>query len=200
MTEIQQNRWDQLVRRVANIVSGGSMVSDALNELFPHIDVETLLAELQLLKGTRICIGAVNHPSSAGDVNHTQVFNPVGSGIICTVTAVQFRAATLQEIRYAMSNVPLTDSTATAVVFDGRLGILQNPTCQLRSVQQVGLLGRQGAYLVEANVTRELKDSNGLFVLSPGTGVTFATSTAAVASIFNYYWRERLAEPAELNF
>jgi len=199
VTEIQQNRWDQLVRRVANIVAPGSMVSDSLNELFPTLNVETLVAELQLLKGTRIAFGSLNHPASAGDLNHVQVFNPVDSGMIVTVDMVNIRASAVQEIRYAIVSTALADSTGNPTIRDTRVPAFL-PSAELRSVQQVGGIPLQGSYLVGANITRTLKNDFGLFVLSPGFGIQFATTLANTASIFSFFWRERTAEPAELNF
>jgi len=200
VTEIQQNRWDQLIRRAANIVSPGSMVSDSLNELFPVLDVENLVLELQLLSGTRIGFGAQNHASSAGDVNHAQLFNPAGSGQIITCTRVDFRAAALMEIRYAMAVLPLADFTANINFRDGRSIPLGLPIGQVRGAQQVGGIPIVGSFLVESNVTRTMESDRGLFVLSPGTGITFATTVTGTASIFSFMWRERLAQPAELNF
>jgi len=200
VTEIQQNRWDQLVRRVANITSPGSMVNDSLTELFPVLDVETLKAELLALSGTRIAFGAQNHASSAGDLNHAQIFNPENSGAIITVTRVDFRAAATMDIRYAMAVLPLTDLNANEAYRDGRLLQIGKPVGQLRSVQQAAGIPIVGSFLVEGNITRTMESDEGLFVLSPGTGITWATTVTGTASIFSFMWRERVAEPAELNF
>jgi len=200
VTAIQQNRYDQLVRRVNNITSPGSMVADSLSELFPMINVETNKSELQLLSGTRLAFGAQNSALSVAEVNHAQLFNPVGSNQILTCTRVDLRAAATMEIRYAMSIVALTNFTANINFADGRSLVTGSPIGQVREVQQAGGLALVGSYLVLANDTRTLQSSDGLFVLSPGTGITFATTVTGTASIFSFMWRERLAEPAELNF
>ncbi len=44
--ELQQNRYDQLIRRVGGIIGPGSKVVEALGELFPVIDVENVPGEL----------------------------------------------------------------------------------------------------------------------------------------------------------
>lgn len=200
MTEIQQNRWDQLIRRTANIVSPGSMVADALNELFPVLEVETNHAELLLLSGWHIAMGAINHPALAANLNHVQLFCPADSRTILVCTRVDLRASGTQEIRYAMSVAPLTDSVANNGFRDGRLAVATPPVGQVRSVQQVGGIPLVGSYLVVPNITSTIRDENGVFVLTPGTGITFATTVVNISSIFTFHWKERVAEPAELNF
>lgn len=200
MTEIQQNRWDQLVRRAANIVAPGSMVSDSLNELFPMLNVETLNAELLLLTGWRLVVAGSNEPSSTGDVNHHQLFNPAGSGHIITVTSVQFRAAAIMEIRYGTTTADLAGVTGNPSVRDTRVGPGSSVVGIVSSLNQVAGAPQNGNYLVQANVTAELKDENGLFVLGPGTGVNFTTTVTGTASIVNFFWKERVAQAAELNF
>ena len=57
MTEIQQGRYDALVRRVADLKGPGSKVNDMLEELFPVFDVEKLPSELYRLANIDLCFG-----------------------------------------------------------------------------------------------------------------------------------------------
>lgn len=200
MTEIQQNRYDQLVRRVNNIVSPGSMVNDSLNELFPTIDVETLNAELSYLSGWRLAFGSTNQPALAANNNLTQLFNPVGSGMIVVLERIDVQDGTAQIIRYGLSTTALTNLTANEALRDTRTGILPIPVAQCRDVQQVGSIAQFGMFFLRASINFSMADKRGLFVLSPGTGVTFATTVVNNALLFSYQWRERVAEPSELNF
>lgn len=200
MTEIQQNRYDQLIRRVNNIVSGGSMVSDALSELFPMIDVENLKTELQLLSGTRLGFATSTLIASALDQNHHQLFNPVDSGLIVVLERVDFNDQTAQLIEYALAELPLTNSTANHALRDTREGILRQPVAQVRDVQQPGSLPRFGSFRVEPDVTFTLADKRGLFLLAPGTGLSFSTTVLNTTSNVTFQWRERVAQPAELSF
>ncbi len=200
MTEIQQNRWDQLVRRAANIVAPGSMVSDSLNELFPFIDVETLNLELQYLGTWRPAFGSHGFAASVGNLNHAQLFNPADSGMIVVPTRVDINVAAIMTFRYIMQVGPILTSAIVGQVRDTRTGIADRPVGQIRFEQKAGGLAAVGQVLVRANVTFTFEDPRGLFVLIPGTGVTFATTTTNVASGLNFWWKERVAEPAELNF
>ena len=200
MTAIQQNRYDQLVRRVSNIVSGGSMVNDALSELFPMIDVENLNAELSLLTGWRLAHGAVEKTAIAANNNLVQLFNPDGSGQLAVVERVDIRVGTGQFIEYAMAATPLTNFTANQEARDSREGIPRNPVAQMRDVTQAGSLPNFGVIFVEGNVTFTMEEKLGIFVLAPNTGVTFSTTTVNTDFVCNMHWRERVAEPAELNF
>jgi len=200
MTEIQQNRWDQLVRRVAGVVAGGSQVNDTLNELFPTIDVETLNAELGLLSGWRLAFGSTVQTQLAANLNHSQIFNPVGSGQIVVLERVDLFSATAQRIEFVLALTGLASFTSNPNLRDSRVGITTGPIAQLREVQQVGGLPQVGIATIEAGVTFTINEKLGLFVLAPGTGVTFATTIVNSSFNISYLWRERVAQPAELNF
>ena len=200
MTEIQQNRYDQLVRRVNNIVAPGSMVSDALSELFPVLELESLKTELQLLGKTRLAFGNTTLLASVGDLNHHQLFNPVDSGMLVVLERMDINSATSQLIEYGLATVALADFTANQAFRDTREGILQPVVAQARDVQQVGSIARFGAFRIIANTTFTMQDKQGLFLLAPGTGITFASVTANTVTNVTFQWRERVAQPAELNF
>jgi len=63
VTELQQNRYDQLLRRVGDLKGPGSKVNDVLQELFPTIDVENVPGELLFLMGTHIGLGVLPSPA-----------------------------------------------------------------------------------------------------------------------------------------
>ncbi len=200
MTEIQQNRYDQLIRRVANIVSPGSMVNDALNELFPMIDVENLNAELALLTGWRLGFSSTAQNALAANQNLVQLFNPADSSLLVVLERADFRNSVSQIIEYGLATAALTNFTANQAMRDTREGILTSPVAQLREVQQVASIAAFGQFLLQADVTFTMEEKAGLFVLAPGTGITFSTTVVNTTSLIQFLWRERLAEPAELNF
>jgi len=176
------------------------MVNDALNELFPVIDVENLNAELSRLSGWRLGIGAIQQNALAANFNLCQLFNPVGSGMLMVLERVDYRSGVAQNIRYGSTATALTNGTAANVLRDTREGILVQPVGQVRDVQQVGGFATQGILVCEAAVSFPLQDKYGLYVLAPGTGVTFAATTLNTTTTTSFQWRERVAEPAELNF
>jgi len=200
VTEIQQNRYDQLLRRVNNIVSPGSMVADALNELFPMIDVESLVMDLSFLSGTKHGIASQAFAPSAGELNHYQLFNPADSGNIITLTRVDLHTTASQQFEYDVSAAAIGTSTATHRLRDTRDAVTDQPVGQVRGVQQAGGLPTVGALFVIANTQSTIENQKGLFVLAPGTGVTFATTTNNTTATLTFQWRERVAQAAELNF
>lgn len=200
MTEIQQNRWDQLIRRASNIVGGGSQVNDTLNELFPVIEVETLNSELAILSGTRLGLGTTSQAALAANLSHSQLFNPVGSNMILTVERVDLSLPIGDFIEYAFAILPLTNAAASVVFRDTRSGFTGTPVGQVRDVQQAGGLPTIGGLFVSTDTNLSMQDKRGLFILEAGTGITFATTTVNRTFRVTYQWRERVAEPAELNF
>jgi len=200
MTELQQNRYDKLLRRVGGLIGAKSMVNDALGELFPTIDVESLNAELGLLSGWRLGFGSTDQLASAGNTNHSQLFNPAGSGSLVVLERVDFRTPASAVVRYALATAGLTNFTANVALRDTREGVTVAPLAQLRDVQQPGGVALFGSIVLQAGVTFTIEDKNGLFVLAPGTGLTFATTIQNINFTVNYLWRERVAEASELQF
>jgi len=200
MTEIQQNRYDQLIRRVNNIVAPGSMVGDALNELFPMIDVESLVMDLAFLAGSKHGLGTSVLTPSVGNLNHHQLFNPADSGNILTLTQVYLHSSATQQFEYVAATSALSILNGNVIKRDTREGVIAVPVGQIRTVQQAAGLPTIGAIFVVSDVQQLLENNNGLFVLAPGTGVTFASTIANIDSTLTFMWRERVAQAAELNF
>lgn len=199
MTEIQQNRYDRLVRRVTNIVAGGSQVNDTLNELFPVIDVERVPGELLILGGTRLCIGASNLLGDAGETAKIQLFNPVNSGHLITVTTVIATGTVNMTMRWATTTPQLATSAGTQLFRERRLAVTDLPVGQIRQDSTVGFVDANGATPILASVPLILEDSNGVAILPPGSGLTFGNNLVATTIFVTFYWRERNIEPAELN-
>jgi len=203
MTEIQQTRWDRTVRRVANIVAPGSMVADALNELFPIFDVENLPGELFLLGGTQLCIGSASVAAGGGVFPRVQIRNPVDSGHIITVTSfvAAHNATPAVDMRWGLNATILTTGTGGETFREGRtrLSAAGRPVGQI-FVDSLAIPGPlDGRTRVEINVPFIQDDPNSICVLPPGIGLEVSTNTAAHTLLVTFYWRERPAEPAELN-
>jgi len=200
MANINQNRWDQLVRRVAGLIGPGSKVNNTIGDLFPMLDVENLPAELYLLAGTRLGTGVAAQVGSAGEVPRVQLFNPVGSGLICTLTSVLVAVAQTAHVRFVITPNAESTNILSARVRDTRLGTLTRPTCQVRSASDAAVLAATGEFSTLANTLNVLDDPNGIVVLAPGTGVTFTATTVASTLRTTFFWRERVAEASELLF
>lgn len=200
MTEIQQNRWDQLIRRAANIVGGGSQVNDTLNELFPVMDVENVPNELLYLSGWFLGQGAVQAASVAAELQHIQLFNPAASGKLIVCERVIISTTTGQLCEYTMADVALTNNIGNELQRDTRIGVAQPLIGEMRQASQAAGLPTVGLFNLQASVQFDFHDRRGLFVLAPGTGVTFANTTVNTPLRCSFMWRERVAEVAELNF
>jgi len=197
--EVQQNRWDQLIRRASGSIGPGSRVSETLSELFPVLDVENTPGELLFLSGWRLGLASHVRAAAAGNNALMQIFNPVASGKLAVVTQVLISSDVAQIIEF--------DVTVTAIAATGndrerdtRIGITELPSLQMQSINQPGSIAPVGQIFVEADVTFPLKDDNGLAVLAPGSGMVFSTTTQNSAMRTCFFWRERVAQDSELSF
>jgi len=198
-SELQQNRYDQLVRRVGGMIGVGSKVSEAIAELFPMIDVENLPMELLLLAGWRTVWQSTERPPSAGDNSGSQLFNPADSQTLGVVTRVRIRCAAATVLNVELQNTQLGGTPVSGLFRDGRLGVDRESTLRTEHADAVTVGG--GLRLqIAAGETIVLEDQNGIAVLSPGTGLTIGTTATNTTLTVNYWWRERAAESAELQF
>jgi hypothetical protein len=201
VTELQQNRYDRLVRRVGNIVAPGAIVGDALNELFPTIDVENVPSELLVLMGTAIAFGGTTLAGVAGNISRVQLLNPVGSNVLITLTHCDVALVVDADVRYGINQISLADNTNDAVFRETRFGGPARPVGQLRTQSNLPTLApTNGRIRLLANTTYRIDDPNDLAVLLPGFGWTISSNIQNSLITTTMYWRERVGEPAELNF
>lgn len=198
--EVQQTRWDRIVRRVTGSVGPGSRVSETISELMPVLDIERVPGELLLLGGTRIAWGGANLTGVAGNTGKIQLFNPVDSGSIITVTKVYVRLPSAGILRMVIEPVARLTDGASARYRDGRMGVAEIPVGQIRTETTATIISLINQIFLDSNDTVQLRDENSLAVLGPGTGLTFGPSTTNVTVTGGFFWRERPAEEAELQF
>lgn len=199
--ELQQNRYDQLLRRVGGMTGPGAKVAEVIPEVFPVVDLENLPGELYLLSGTRLATGGVEQVGLAGQVPRIQLFNPENSGLICTLTtAIASNITGNISVFYVITDQAEPTNDLGIRIRDTRLGVLTRPTCQVRSASNVIVLAATGQFRMLNNTSVILTDPNGIAVLAPGTGITFTTPSTASTLALTFFWRERVAEQSELNF
>ncbi len=199
-TQLQQARYDGLLRRVGDLKGGGSKVNEVLGEVFPVLDLENVPAELALLAGWRLGFGSVIASAVAGNHRLIQLFNPANSGALVVPTRIWLRISANQLIEYDIASAGLADTFSSAKVRDTRLGVTTTLVTQLREATQPGSITGIGNLFTFASEIFPFEDRDGLFVLGPGTGLTFSTTIQNSLMTINFHWRERLAEPSELNF
>jgi len=198
MNELQQNRYDRLIRRVGGIIGPGSKVSEVLTELFPMIDVEGDRGELQLLSGTILGMGAGTIVGSVGEVGKIQLFNPVDSGKIVTVTDVLTSGTLNLTMRLARTTIPLASGIGTQLARDTRQIASDFPTAQMFSESSVPFVDANIAFRHLANTTNTLSPKNDVMILAPGNGLSVGPTTTNATLIVTFFWRERVAETSEL--
>jgi len=198
VTELQQNRYDQLLRRVGDLKGAGSKVNDVLQELFPTIDVENVPGELLFLMGTRIGWASSSKTPNAGKKAGLQLFNPPGSGQLIVVSSMWLSASADSLLTWGIVNITLSVNTGIPRLRDARVGIGPSGVSQMRtSADSTALVS--GAIRVLASTTVKIKDRNSVAVLSPGTGLSVVGDTDKNFAV-TFFYRERVAEPSELTF
>jgi len=198
VTELQQNRYDSLLRRVGDLKGPGSKVNDVLQELFPTIDVENVPGELLFLMGTKIGWAFAAKSPTAGKRSGIQLFNPTGSGQLVTISTVQISTGSTASISWGLVETALATNTGIPRLRDARVGVGPSGVSQLRtSPDAIALIS--GGGVLNSITPFVLNDGNSVCVLSPGSGMSVIGAVDQNIQVaFNY--RERVAEPSELTF
>jgi len=196
--EIQQNRYDRLVRRVAGIIGPGSKVSEVLTELFPMIDVENMPSELLILSGTNMAWGGGTITGAAGESPKMGVFNPDGSNTIITMTGFIIASASApQTIRWGFNTNQLANAVSTQTFGDTRNTVGQLPVGQVGSESAVAMANATGQTRILSNTPHVFNMPNDLGVLRPGIGFEVGSATRTSVLQVTFYWRERPMESSE---
>ncbi len=199
-SELQQNRYDQLIRRVGGIIGPGSKVAEALSELFPTIDVERVPGELLLLGGTQLGHGGSIVTGAVATAPRIQLFNPIDSSKIITCTSIVVVTGSTEVVRSTVNQTALPSGIGVELVRDGRVPIPTRPIGQIRT-QLTGVLADATVQWTQAaDVPFYLTDPNGLSILPPGSGYGFGLGAVNTVLQVSFWWRERVAEQAELQF
>jgi len=198
--DLQQTRYDRLVRRVGGIIGPGSKVAEALGELFPTIDVERVPSELLALMSTGVAWGRTITTAVVGQNSRSQLFNPADSGKLITVTQLAEFTGSVDHVEHGIIDTALATLSAVARYRDSRFGLNLQPVGQLRTDTNVGATPATFRLRNPAVESLLFTDPNDVAVLSPGFGLTISAVTANTTMHISYTWRERPAERSELNF
>ena len=197
--EVQQTRWDRIIRRVSGSIGPGSRVEQTLSELFPVLDVERVPAELLLLGGTQIAMGQIRLSPLAANFNQIMIRNPGGSQALLTVTQVAIFSTTAQIIRVGLT-LNTFPTAGAEVIRDARRALTDPPVGQVLGDQLLVASPFFFTFRVNGSDTVFLKDINELAVLPPGTALTIGANTVNTNLEVGFMWRERPAEESELQF
>jgi len=199
MSEIQQNRYDQLIRRVTGSVGPGSRVNETISELFPMIDVERVPAELLLLAGTQICMGGGMTAATAGEAGKAQLFNPADSGALVTLTDIRVAASGVTNVLWGRRDASFEAPTATEIFTDLRNVVAATPVAEVHDFSSAALASGVNQTRILPSTTLHISNKNEICVLPPGTGFEIGLEGTNINFFFGFNWRERVAEQSELN-
>ena len=199
MAELQQNRYDQLIRRVGGIIGVGSMVSEAIGELFPMLEVENTTPEILALSGWRTAWQSTERPAAGAAVSSSQLFNPVDSGVLVAVSSLAINCNPGTLVDMSILTTQIGGTPVRGLFRDSRFGGLRETTATTEHADGVPA-GGGGRIRASTNVYTRLLDDNGIVVLAPGTGLALSTAANNILMTVTYFWRERPAEPSELSF
>ena len=192
MTELQQTRYDRLVRRVGGLIGPGSKVNDALSDLFPVIDVERCPGELLRLMETKILIGGASSSSGAAQVASAQVFNPVDSGNLVVVSSAYVSAFVSTTFTAGVSVAEFDTFVGRMTFRDTRGPKILQGVAEIRTTNIVALsTGAAMQFRLLANTTKTITDENSVAVLFPGTGFFVQAGAANTTLKCGFLVRER---------
>ena len=197
--DLQQTRYDQLLRRVGGIIGPGSKVSAVIPELFPMLDVENVPPELLILSGTNVCFGAAILGAVAAQNSKAQLSNPAGSGKIVTVDTMYLTGTVGTRMMWGRSQTLLTGIADTQVFADTRNPILALPTSRIRTETSVGTGPGNGLIRFPSQNTVTVEPPHGVIILAPGENLTVTNIAVNQGFEFTFYWRERVGLTSELD-
>jgi len=197
--EVQQNRWDQLVRRVAGIIGPGSKVGEVLTELFPVMDVERVPGELLILGGTDVCVGAASIQGDPGEQGAISLFNPADSGKIITISQVYTTSQSGQVIRMELAQGPSGTRVNTERFRDLRRAFVARPVGQIFTEARGAITAPNFQMRTIGSAPLIVKDTNSVAILNENTRMQVGTDTVGTLLHTTFLWRERPAVPAELS-
>lgn len=199
MGRIQQSRYDQLLRRTTAQYGGGSKLGEALEDLFPVLEVENLPSELLRAVGWKLGAGQLVVTPAANTRAVIQIFNPPGSGHFVVVTSILFSVTAAAEVRMGPSFDALATTSNPGQQRDTRAGVLRN-TVALIQEEDDALVSTLISNRALAQAPVQYTDPNDIAVLAPGTGWRLTTAADDIILLVSFLYRERVAEPEELNF
>jgi len=200
MAEVQQTRWDRIIRRVSGSVGTRSHVSETLSELFPVIDVERVPAELLALGGTKLASGRSLEAGVASNFQRSQIRNPGGSTNIITVLQITAFSSVAQGLGLGITlNSNANLNPANTAYLDGRLLASSVPVGEVRD--GIGLVADVDFFQIRSSATQSIdyRPPRAAAVLSPGTSFSVTTTVANTLLLCSFLWIERPAEPSELS-
>jgi hypothetical protein len=171
-----------------------------LPELFPVLEVENTTPELLALTGWRTAWQNIQQNAVAAQVSAVQLSNPLGSGVIAAVTRIYVAVNSVTNVQMSLTDALFTSAAIRGLFRDSRFGGNRATALELRSDPNIATAAGLRIILNTTNEIFEIRDDNGLAVLTPGTALQIGSVDVNLVLQVNYFWRERLAQPSEFLF
>lgn len=197
--QLQQTRYDQLIRRAGGLIGGGSKVSSVIPELFPVLELENTTPELLALSGWRTAWQSTERPGNVATVSTSQLINPEDSGIIAVLTSLWVNISVAGAFQMQNTEALLANNPIGGLFRDARFGVPRNTALQVDSADGP-TIGAGARFRLQPDLNFKVADENGLVVITPGTEFSLSTTSVNIIMTVNYFWRERVAEASELSF
>ena len=206
-TPLQISRWDRLLRRLGNLVGEGAIATGILEDVFPVLDVENLQTDSWHYAGWRMAQGANTVAAAAGQTPRIFLDNPPDSGNLVVVDQIYMFADAVTEVRIGPNPLAAARTfNGPSLLFDMRYevstggGPQDTPAAGTFGESSLGPLPNDaGRFSIQvANRMENVTPFKGMAVLPPGRSLSVRGLTIAGTLTVTFFFRERVAEPAEL--
>ncbi len=200
LNQINGGRWDNFLRRMFPIKEQ-SIAPVIASELVGMVIVQEWEPELFKLRDEALAIAYTEVGAVAAQLGHVQLFNPAGSASLITLEKVIFFVTVDSTLQIAYEPGIMAGSIQAASAFrDQRFSPTPNigiTIGQPRFVSSVPVIGTATISKVQVILAPSLEWKLDM-VISPGQSVVVRHQTVNRLLGVTWFWRERSAEPSEL--
>jgi hypothetical protein len=189
------------LRRILGVWEGFApeLLPDTL-PVAPIINPEGL--DLRWWRGWRTYLGSASSPAVAGQQAWLALANPPGSGIIAVIDGVLTSSLSAFGLNGAppLGALPGIAAVGAHTAFlDARTAPSQPAVCQLRTGSSIGLFGVLAEVMQNSGVPPAYQTNFPMSaVIVPGSYFLIQNLSVAIQETGNFIWRERVADPMEL--
>jgi len=201
INQIQGGRWDEFLRRLLP-VKDRSIAPIVASELVGQIVVQEWEPEFYKLRNENLCMARASQAPVAAEFGHCKIRNPELTGTLVILEQIWLRAASDMVFDFATEGVEIAGFTQEETAFrdlrSGGLTAVGVTKADVSIDTNVAMVGGDSV----GRVTVLALDSKTLefpVILPPGFGFIVRANTVNVGITVTFLWRERAAEPSELD-
>ena len=206
-TPLQISRWDRLLRKLGNLVGEGAIATGVLEDVFPVLDVENLQTDSWRSAGWNMAQSSDTVVAAVGETPRIFLDNPPGSLKLVVVDQIFMFASATTEVRIGPNPLAAARvASGPTLLFDMRYEVssggaaMDIPTTIVFGESSSGPLPNDaGRFSIQvANRMESIIPFKGMAVMPPGRSLSVRGLTVAGTLTVTFFFRERVAEPAEL--